>query len=103
MARLVELVREIDGEGRFSPAGVALIAGLNVTDVKAWWGLDVVAADLPKDWKRQGRRRSSEAKAATGSSNVVAALRYWAVKDYAADVEVDGNSVWLIDPQAVPL
>lgn len=46
-------------------------------------------AKFPGAWLKAGRRRASEARAATGSSDFLDVLRYWAMRDLGANVVLE--------------
>jgi hypothetical protein len=82
---------EIDGEDLISLAGMSLLYGVPPRELRGVPAgeLDeqVRTGTLPHDWVKQGRRRASEAKAATGSEDAFDVMAYWAAKDYGARVE----------------
>lgn len=46
----------------------------------------LTAATMPPEWLRAGRRRTSEAAAATGSRELFDVLAYWAQRDLGAEI-----------------
>jgi hypothetical protein len=45
-------------------------------------------AYLPHGWIKQGRRRTREAAAATGSNDILSVLSYWAQRDLGATIAI---------------
>lgn len=77
-----ELYRIVDGEPMVSPKGVALLMGVTEDQVRAvsiFRGADV--ANLPPEWVKAGLRRRKEYEAATGRTDMIGALEYWAAKE----------------------
>jgi hypothetical protein len=69
---------DIDGELCIDNAGIRLLLGLSEEQAAAMLNL----TDMPAEWHQQGRRRSKEAAAHTGSEDLLDILEYWAAKDY---------------------
>lgn len=68
---------------------LSLLLGVPVDDLRAHAlvsGTGVMT--LPPQWLRAGRQRASEARAHTGSSDMVSGLQYWAEKDHGARLEI---------------
>lgn len=80
-------IRTVCGEPMLDARAVALLVGVRPEDVTA---LPVVngAMRLPRHWLQQGRRRTREAAAHTGSSAFEDVLSYWARRDHNAELEV---------------
>jgi hypothetical protein len=95
---VVELIKWENGQPLGSPVATALLMGVPVEQFDE---MISIAPEIPNDWIKQGRRRSAEAMAQTGSDSLVDMLRYWAAKDYNAQVEQDiaGNIfMWWGEP-----
>lgn len=80
-------IREIAGQPMLDSEGVALLFGVTQTDVNT---LPVIDGHmrLPREWMRQGKRRTQEAQAHTSSTDLLETLRYWARKDHGATLAV---------------
>ena len=88
------IIVRLAADDRIDADGLALLFGKDVGEVRALPVVDGVV-QIPREWMEEGRRRSSEAMAATGSKVAVDALRYWARRDHNAElavVDVTGRS-----------
>ena len=79
----IELTRTINGEPMMSADAMALLFGIDAKTIRYQLALSGV---VPPEWLRAGRRRASEAAAATGSRDVFDVLRYWARRDLGAEI-----------------
>lgn len=75
------------GEPMLDGSAMALLFGVEVEAVRALPMVDG-ASRIPREWVKRGRRRAGEAKAHTGSDELLENLRYWAHKDHGAELEV---------------
>lgn len=80
-------IRNVDTEPLLDAQAMALMFGVRLEDVNA---LPVVdgASCIPSHWIKEGRRRTREAMAHTGSDFILDALAYWALKDHNSTLEV---------------
>ena len=76
-----------DGEPLIDNQCLALLLGV---EVEALRGLPIQngSTSVPADWVKRGRRRAREAQAHTGSTAMLDSLRYWAMRDHGATLEV---------------
>lgn len=87
---LIIRVRKIDGEILIDSQAMALLFGVDAELISAHSKRKTVtgATKFPSAWIQQGRRRAREAMAHTGSEAMLDSLRYWAQRDYGAELEV---------------
>ncbi|MEB3034777.1 hypothetical protein [[Mycobacterium] nativiensis] len=92
MTAPIELTRNVNGEPMMSTDAMALLFGVPAETVASHLGAaladttGLTAVAMPPEWLRAGRRRTSEAAAATGSRELFAILAYWARRDLGAEV-----------------
>jgi hypothetical protein len=105
---MIELIRWIDGEPMASLTATSLILGVPVAQIDELTSTEGPSVGNPSPgfkgyaapdyWFELGRRRSAQACEQTGSSHVIDVLRYWAAKDYNAEVvEDDDGNVFMTD------
>ncbi|OBK82135.1 hypothetical protein A5649_09780 [Mycolicibacter heraklionensis] len=84
----IELTRDIDGDPMLSAAALSLLFGVDEELVNAHSKRSTVnnRTPMPTAWIRAGRRRTSEAAAATGSRDLLDVLAYWARRDRGAEI-----------------
>jgi hypothetical protein len=85
------LIKRTDGKTAYGINAIALFYGLDADSI------DPCAqplAQLSDEQKEIGRRRTEEARAATGTDEAVDILRYWARRDLKVDVLDTGE--WVI-------
>jgi hypothetical protein len=84
----IELIRDINGELMLSPEALSLLFGVDVELITAHGKrtMDDGHITLPSAWMQAGRRRTSEAAAATGSRELLDILAYWARRDRGAEI-----------------
>lgn len=89
----IELIRDVDGEPMLTMDALSLMFGVGVELITAHTRRTFAEGHVvfPAAWLRAGRRRASEAAAATGSRDVLDVLTYWARRDHGAEIVlVDG-------------
>lgn len=78
-----------------SPDALGLLFGIDVELIKAHAKHNTRNGHItvPAEWIKAGRRRASEAAAATGSRDMLDSLRYWAKRDHGAQItcQPDGD------------
>ena len=72
-------MRQLNGRPVIAAEGAALVFGIRADQIRP-------GVAFPRKWVKQGRRRSSEAKAHTGSSDLFRVMAYWAAKDHNAEI-----------------
>jgi hypothetical protein len=87
---LARMAEDGDDDVLLSATAMSLLLGVSVADIER------LRADrctstmyLPKEWVKQGKRRTKEAQAYTGDNDMLGGLAYWAAKDYGAAIEID--------------
>lgn len=78
-------IRTIGGEPMLDTATMSLMFGIDPAEITATL---TDGTPVPGDWLRQGRRRTSEAAAHTGSREFTDVMRYWARRDHNAELVV---------------
>lgn len=79
-------VRMIGDEPMIDAAAMSLLFGIDADTISATLSGGSLA--IPQLWLKAGRRRASEARAATGHSDMVSALEYWCRKDHGTELEI---------------
>lgn len=80
-------VAEIGDEPMLDDRAMMLLFGVDPAAIRALPTVDG-AARIPREWVKRGRRRTREAQAATGSTDLLDVLQYWAERDHGAALEV---------------
>jgi hypothetical protein len=85
---MIVLTELVNGEPMVSADGMALLFGISVELIRAHSKKATHAGGtpMPEAWLKAGRRRSREAQAATGYTDMCSALAYWARRDLGVDV-----------------
>jgi hypothetical protein len=90
-----QLTGTVDGQRIYGFPALALLYGIDAEVVRVainFGGTEQPnLEDIPIEWRNAGRRRGSEATAATGSDELLDVLRYWAARDYGASVTINSN------------
>jgi|GEM_PF-2699013 hypothetical protein len=82
-------VRQIDGEPMIDNNATALLLGVDAELISAHYRRSGNGVNTLRDaWVQSARRRAREAMAHTGSESMLDALRYWAQRAHAAELEV---------------
>lgn len=86
-ATVTVTVAELGDEPMLDDQAMMLLFGVDPAAIRA---LPVVdgAPRIPREWVKRGRRRTREAQAATGCTDLLDVLRYWADRDHGAALEV---------------
>lgn len=85
------LIRNIDGEPMLSADALSLLFGVTAEAITAH--STHPATSFPRAWIKAGRRRTSEAAAATGSRDLLDVLAYWAKRDRDMVITVEGGDL----------
>lgn len=89
--KTIELTRTVNGEPMMSADALALLFGLDAKRVRDYMTINAGGIAFPSEWLRAGRRRASEAAAATGSRDVFDVLAFWARRDLGAEIVFTDN------------
>lgn len=86
----IELLRVTDGEPLLTATAMSLLLGVPVADLHNARRDDTKGTMyLPNEWMKNGKRRTREAMAHTGDTDLISGLTYWAHQDHGASVEID--------------
>ncbi|WP_204807776.1 hypothetical protein [Mycobacterium riyadhense] len=83
----------LNGAQQYTAAGLRLMTGVEITELKALQGVAV----MPDDLRRQIFRRTQEGRAHSGRADELGVFVYWAQIEYGARVEVDIlGTIWMV-------
>jgi hypothetical protein len=82
------LITEVDGVEVMSCEALSLLFGVTPEEIAEYLKSHIVdgMTAFPADWLKAGRRRISEAAAATGERELLRVLAYWGRRDRNAEI-----------------
>lgn len=98
----IELLRVTDGEPLLTAKAMSLLLGVPVADLHgARRDHTNNIMYLPNEWVKNGKRRTNEAMAHTGDTDLISGLTYWAYQDHGASIEIEADgTVYMVTPEA---